>query len=435
MTQEEKAKAYDMALEAARKELGVDRKEWEVVQQVLHNIFPELAESEDERTKRMLNTITYKMSQHQPDIFTEEENEWFYTYLEKQKEQKPVDKFQEYLNASPAERRKMNMDEILGDNKGHQKKSDALTTDSNKEADTSDCKYKNLDDIAQEYVDGVRQYNPEPTWDLMQTAVCYGYHLAENKQKPVEWSDTNELVFQDICKHLKEEGFGGWVVLLEALKNGEFNTIKQEWSEEDKKNLHWLCRIIHTKKCEGVITLKEETELGEWIDKWLNHGPQPKQEWSEEEKADIKDLIGYLQDTVHPLDFASEARFRQRMVERLKSLRPQPKQELDGKDLLYVQNKSYKIGFRDGKAEALKDMPKWSEEDENKIESIKCLITTGRFADQSTIQTIWNILDDLRPSWKPSEEQITGLYNMVCECRPADQQLLQDIYFGIKTLM
>ena len=41
--------------------------------------------------------------------------------------------------------------------------------------------------------------------------------------KPVEWSHIDELVFQDICKHLNEEGFGGWVVLLEALKNGEFS--------------------------------------------------------------------------------------------------------------------------------------------------------------------------------------------------------------------
>lgn len=38
----------------------------------------------------------------------------------------------------------------------------------------SSHKDKNLDEIAQEYVDGVKKYNPEPTWDLMQTAVCYG---------------------------------------------------------------------------------------------------------------------------------------------------------------------------------------------------------------------------------------------------------------------
>jgi len=50
-------------------------------------IFPEIAETEDEKTKKMLDIITYKMSQHQPDIFTGEENEWFNAWLEKQKEQ------------------------------------------------------------------------------------------------------------------------------------------------------------------------------------------------------------------------------------------------------------------------------------------------------------------------------------------------------------
>jgi len=57
----------------------------------------------------------------------------------------------------------------------------------------------------------------------------------------------------------------------------------------------------------------------------------------------------------------------------------------------------------------------WSEEDENKIESIKGLITTGRFADTNTIRTIWELLDSLRPQpqWKPSEEQIYSLGTVV----------------------
>ena len=55
----------------------------------------------------------------------------------------------------------------------------------------------------------------------------------------------------------------------------------------------------------------------------------------------------------------------------------------------------------------------WSEEDENKIESIKGLITMGRFADTNTIRTIWELLDSLRPSWKPSEEQIYSLGTVV----------------------
>ena len=57
----------------------------------------------------------------------------------------------------------------------------------------------------------------------------------------------------------------------------------------------------------------------------------------------------------------------------------------------------------------------WSEEDKNKIESIKGLITTGRFSDTNTIRTIWKLLDSIHPrhSWKPSEEQIYSLGTVV----------------------
>lgn len=39
-----------------------------------------------------------------------------------------------------------------------------------------------------------------------------------------------------------------------------------------------------------------------------------------------------------------------------------------------------------------------------------------------------------RYAWLPSDKQIQELYNMVCNCRPADTQLLQDIYYGLKSL-
>jgi hypothetical protein len=54
--------------------------------------FPELKESEDERTKRILNSISNKMSFHLRDIFTDEEfqcfDAWSNAWLEKQGEQK-----------------------------------------------------------------------------------------------------------------------------------------------------------------------------------------------------------------------------------------------------------------------------------------------------------------------------------------------------------
>lgn len=57
----------------------------------LEAIFPQLKESEDEKTKRMLHTIANKMSQHLCDIFTEEEfqcfDTWSNAWLEKQNKQ------------------------------------------------------------------------------------------------------------------------------------------------------------------------------------------------------------------------------------------------------------------------------------------------------------------------------------------------------------
>ena len=59
-------------------------------------IFPELRESEDERVKRILHSISSKMSFHLHDIFTEEEfqcyDTWSNTWLQsKQYEQNTTD--------------------------------------------------------------------------------------------------------------------------------------------------------------------------------------------------------------------------------------------------------------------------------------------------------------------------------------------------------
>jgi len=37
---------------------------------------------------------------------------------------------------------------------------------------------KTIDQLAEEYVEGVKKFNDAPTWDLIHTAVCYGYELS-----------------------------------------------------------------------------------------------------------------------------------------------------------------------------------------------------------------------------------------------------------------
>ena len=47
------------------------------VRTALDTIIPELKESEDEKAKRIIDSLTYKISQHLRDIFTEEEYQCF----------------------------------------------------------------------------------------------------------------------------------------------------------------------------------------------------------------------------------------------------------------------------------------------------------------------------------------------------------------------
>ena len=87
MTQEEKAKAYDEAIERAKFKIKND-KDHVLYEDDIVELFPALKESEDEKTKRILHSISSKMSFHLRDIFTEEEfqcfDAWSNAWLEKQ---------------------------------------------------------------------------------------------------------------------------------------------------------------------------------------------------------------------------------------------------------------------------------------------------------------------------------------------------------------
>ena len=93
LSKEEKAKAYDEALERAKKVFNREANDREPGTSICEYIFPELAaESEDEKTERILHSISSKMSLHLRDIFTEEEfqcfDTWSNVWFEKQGEQR-----------------------------------------------------------------------------------------------------------------------------------------------------------------------------------------------------------------------------------------------------------------------------------------------------------------------------------------------------------
>lgn len=108
--------------------------------------------------------------------------------------------------------------------KEHQNNSDAPKNALGGALNSPLDKDKNLDDIAQDYVDGVKEYNPEPTWNLMQTAVCYGYHYREEEeQKPAGWSEEDDWKRKELIQYLEEKGDYRtvWMTWLKSLR-GKF---------------------------------------------------------------------------------------------------------------------------------------------------------------------------------------------------------------------
>lgn len=234
-------------------------------------------------------------------------------------------------------------------------------------------------------------------------------YSAEKENKPVEWSDEDETTVNAAIYWLnrrlsleKANDISTDSCLLSMRKTIEkLKSLrpqpKQEWSEEDK--IGWDEAFACVTRAEKAAKNEEELQNAVTAEKWLKeikfkyYVHSIKQEWSELDRNNMDDLIGYLNDCVHPLDFASEARFKQRMVDWLKSL--SLKKRLDDADKLCSNE--------------------WSEEDENMLSStisrLYKLKYHGISCDEidESIHWIETRLKSLRPHWRPSEEQMKAL--------------------------
>ena len=76
----------------------------------------------------------------------------------------------------------------------------------------------------------------------------------------------------------------------------------------------------------------------------------------------------------------------------------------------------------------------WSKEDKLVVEDIEEAVINYWHGQSQEDLLDWLKALKQRYTWKPSDEQMSDLWNMLCECRPADHQLLQDIYYGLKKL-
>ena len=148
-------------------------------------------------------------------------------------------------------------------------------------------------------------------------------------QKPAEWSKEDEENFKWFDKFFRAESVMAGGRDIPQDKYLWFKSLrpqpKQEWSEEEKK---MLARIIE--RGQSQIQMFETGLLPEHIN-WLKSLPerfnlQPEQEWSEEDENALKyihELIGFGF-TEKFFDAQTAADMREWLNEKFKSLRPQP---------------------------------------------------------------------------------------------------------------
>ena len=334
--------------------------------EILEALAPELKESDDERIIKTLQEYVVNRNwilngQSQGEVLT---------WLEKQKE--------------------------------HQNNSDAPNESSWAGMISSSDKDKNLDEIAQDYVDGVKEYNPEPTWDLIQTAVCYGYHLGANHQVLDDEHLLSAIQVQ-FASHAKVENGKRYAKLTwDEFKKIIFELYsceKQkeqkpaEWNEDDLQHRQWILECL----ADGERKVPEFAEQYQAAFNWLKSLPerfnlQPKEEWSEEDEKIIDTIVSALSQYIDYKAVSGTGsgyatpRYSKE-IDWLKSLRPQQKVE-------------------------------WSEEDSKRYVSIRTTLETSAVLSKEDYDAnvVWlrdlvNAIkySDPKPSWKPSEKQMDVL--------------------------
>ena len=163
----------------------------------------------------------------------------------------------------------------------------------------------------------------------------------------------------------KKEGPYGYEYGLSAesiLKMAEEELLKRgvvqkpmEWSEEDKENLLCVCGLLKHYLSADYKGSKywDDAQVNEWIE-WAKNLPnrfqlQPKQEWSEEDEKVYEYLKGGFEYATNNPELLSsrlsgknDATIQdyKNFIDKLKFLRPQPKQELSEGDKKILDNVS-----------------------------------------------------------------------------------------------
>ena len=444
---------YNEALERAIDKFGKDSF-------TVKTIFPELRESEDERIRQeIIDFVLYKPKGSPTD---EEQDRWV-AWLETQKDRMaPIyedrDSFESalekawndyhngYEKVDSLEDDYVECAHAKGFREGFlfgvEKQKEQKSVDY--EAELKKCKdnplyfYDKYVSIKQKPAESVKPSGKlsrqEYLYQLMiDNIISLSDYTYLTEQKPAEWSDTNELVFQDICNHLKEEGYGGWVLFLKALRNEKFPP-KQKWGEEDEKMIN---DCIHAIEYELIDNGQDEQVATDPRIAFLKSLPerfsiQPIQEWSNDDQL-RRNICACACKAVME-DYPDSADHYKKGLDWLENLQPQPKQEWSEEDEKmfeqvvdvvydYCPDPVAKYKLKDWLMQRLKSLkpqqnPEWNEEDEDFINML--ILHFNYLIDKGgdSVETYKSYIEKLKslkpqPSQEWSEEDITFIDEII----------------------
>lgn len=302
---EEKAKAYDEAIEKA-KECHTDGLSLhQSVKDVIEHIFPELKESEDERIRKGL--INY-FNDFSLSTFGGLDPKKILAWLEKQGEQKPiiVTKFK--------------VGDVITDNTGvyPHKKVEAIENENY----VVRCLYTNCQqyipiNTQDEYILVADKQVKEGCWYL---CIKSYHHLGGDdywfkegavyfceKEGFLRSSKNNNIYVYD-CEH--------WQMYF-----APYEQKPVEWNDKDETILKRIIDELKERESVGVLDKSSYDIIEKWLKDLKNKvQPQPKQEWSQEDERERKHCIDFLN---HPDMIEVTPTVKRGCIDWLKSLRPQ----------------------------------------------------------------------------------------------------------------
>ena len=246
----------------------------EALKAALEETYPELKEDEDEKIRKEIILFLKDASNCKTRVIDSETLAKWAAHLEKQKE--PTEELSMRLNGVMQEYVKAGKDE---EEQEHRLKCYQLFWDALGDSEFFKQKEQKPNVIIPKFRIG--------------DTICLKGSMAEYTIESIDAE----------CYHGK-----GWGLPISAENNYELVEQKPtEWSEEDEK---MLSSFLHKIEVCDLLTNKENV----WIIRKLKSlRPQPKQEWSEEEKKFIKHCAELLDEQGEPM-----------CALRLESLRPQP---------------------------------------------------------------------------------------------------------------